>query len=64
MTRHEWGDWHVYAAIVFGSLCAVHLVLNRAWLVKIGASRHGWRLWAGLGLGVCVVLVLACWPSG
>jgi len=62
LTRHEWGDWHLYAGLGLVGLGLVHLWLNRAWLMKVGAQRHSWRLWAGLGVGAAAIAVLAVWP--
>ena len=62
MTRHEWGDWHLYAGILVVALSIVHLVLNRAWLEKIAASRKRWRLAGGLLAGLAVIVGLALLP--
>lgn len=54
LSRHEWGDIHFWAGSFFVGAVALHLALNRAWLVKIGAGNRRVVLWlvlaAGLGL--------------
>ena len=62
LTRHEWGDWHLYAGIAFLALSVLHLILNWTWLVKIAASRHAWRLWTGLAAGAAIIAILALLP--
>ena len=62
LTRHEWGDLHLYAGLALVAMALVHLWLNRVWLAKIAASNHAWRVWAGLAAGVAIVAVLALWP--
>lgn len=62
LTRHEWGDWHLYAGITMLVLSVLHLLLNWTWLVKIAASRHAWRLWAGLLAGAAIVAFLVLAP--
>ncbi len=64
LTRHEWGDWHLYAGLAMLALSVLHLLLNWAWLVKIAASKQAWRLWAGLVAGVAVVGFFVLWPMG
>ncbi len=62
MSRHEWGDWHLYVAYAVIVLTIVHLVLNRAWLQKIAASRKYFRLAAGLGLGIVLIAFFLLMP--
>ena len=46
--RHEWGDIHTWLAYLGIILVVVHLALNWQWLVKVAASKHIWRLAAGI----------------
>lgn len=62
MDRHEWGDLHLWISYAFIALVLVHLMMNWVWLKKIAAQRRSWRLWAGLGGGVLVVLLIVLWP--
>jgi cytochrome b561 len=62
LTRHDWGDWHLYAGITMLALSALHLLLNWTWLVKIAASKHAWRLWGGLGAGAAIVAFFVLAP--
>lgn len=59
MSRHEWGDWHLWVSYAVIVLTILHLVYNRAWLEKIASARKTWRLVVGLGLGIA--LVAAFW---
>jgi hypothetical protein len=62
--RHEWGDihtWFAYFALLLG---VVHLALNWQWLVKVAASKHIWRLAAGILLGLLVVIAFLMLPLG
>jgi uncharacterized BrkB/YihY/UPF0761 family membrane protein len=54
--RHEWGDihtWFAYFAIFLG---VTHLALNWQWLMKVAASKHTWRLAAGILAGLLIVI--------
>jgi hypothetical protein len=62
MTRHEWGDWHLFAGLALVALGVVHLLMNWTWMRKIAAGAHGWRLWAGLGAGLVIIAVLGLVP--
>lgn len=62
MSRHAWGDVHLYAGLAFVAIGLAHLWLNRVWLAKVAASNHAWRVWAGLAGGVAIVLLLVVWP--
>jgi len=62
-TRHEWGDWHLYAAVAFVVIAAAHLALNWTWMRKIAASNKPWRIWAGIAAGLAIIAALAVWPA-
>jgi len=32
MTRHEWGDFHFYLALLFVALMVAHIVLHWSWI--------------------------------
>jgi len=49
--RHR-NSWLAYFSI---ALLLVHLLLNWRWLVKVAASKHVWRLAAGILIGLFVV---------
>jgi len=60
--RHDWGDVHFWLGIVCVLSTVAHLLLNWAWLKKIAASAHPWRLWLGLGGGLAIILVFMVLP--
>ncbi|MCC6682581.1 MAG: DUF4405 domain-containing protein [Phycisphaeraceae bacterium] len=62
LTRHEWGDLHLYVALGFCSVMLVHLVINWAWLTRIAGYRRGWPLLAGLMTGLAIVAVFLLAP--
>ncbi len=54
--RHQWGDLHTWIAYAFAILLAAHLVLAWAWLKKVAAKGHLWRLIIGLAIGLTIIL--------
>ncbi|MEM7628693.1 MAG: DUF4405 domain-containing protein [Planctomycetota bacterium] len=62
LSRHAWGDLHLYAGLTFVALGVAHLWLNRLWLQKIAASNRAWPLWGGLALGAAIIVVLVLLP--
>ena len=64
LDRHEWGDWHTYAALALVALTVVHLAMNWAWMMKIAGGRHRWRLIAGLAAGAVIIGFFALYPLG
>ncbi|MAY74063.1 MAG: hypothetical protein CMJ31_04925 [Phycisphaerae bacterium] len=62
LTRHEWGDWHLYLGLAFLAICVAHIALNWTWMMKIAASRRPWRVWVGLGAGAAIVAALMLAP--
>lgn len=62
LSRHEWGDVHLWLALALILLILAHLLLHRAWLVKIAAGDKTWRLWGGLAAGVALVVFLLLYP--
>jgi hypothetical protein len=53
--RHAWGEIHTWLAYLSVALLVVHLLLNWQWLVKVAASKHVWRLAAGILMGLFIV---------
>ena len=62
LDRHDWGDWHTWVGYGVGVLIVAHLALHRAWLQKVAAQQHPWRLVAGLGVAAAVVAFFALVP--
>jgi len=60
--RHEWGDIHTWLAYFGIFLVVVHLALNWQWLVKVAASKHIWRLAAGILSGLLIVIAFLFLP--
>jgi Domain of unknown function (DUF4405) len=60
--RHEWGDIHTWLAYFAIFLVVVHLALNWQWLVKVAASKHIWRLAAGILSGLLIVIAFLLLP--
>lgn len=54
MGRHEWGDLHLYAGLLFLALVIVHLIMSWGWLKRVAANRRIWPIILGLlmGLGI------------
>ncbi len=64
LTRHEWGDLHLYVALGFCAIMLVHLLLNWAWLTRIAGFRKGWPLWVGVAVGAAIVGMFLLVPLG
>lgn len=60
--RHQWGDLHTWLGYAFAILLAAHLVLAWAWLKKVAAKGHLWRLIAGFAAGLAVILGIVLLP--
>lgn len=43
MSRHEWGEYHLWAAYLLALLLCVHLTLNFAFIKNAIAKRANWR---------------------
>jgi hypothetical protein len=55
LDRHEWGDIHTWLAYAAIGVAALHLLLNRRWLVMVAASRGVWQLVTGIGTGLLII---------
>jgi hypothetical protein len=62
LSRHEWGDVHLYLGLGFVAICLAHIALNWTWMMKIAASKRPWRVWAGLGAGLLLIIGLMMLP--
>lgn len=54
--RHQWGDLHTWVSYGFVALVVIHLIINWAWLTKVAARGHLWRLLLGLAVGLALIL--------
>lgn len=62
MDRHEWGELHAIAGIVFAVLILAHMVMAWPWLKNAAAKRKLWPVWMGLTAGVALCLVIFLGP--
>jgi hypothetical protein len=65
LDRHEWGGLHLWIAIVFFSILAIHLVLHWRWIICVATSmpREGSGFRAGLGIiGVLSLIAISVTP--
>lgn len=60
--RHQWADLHTWIAYLFTTLLLAHLFLAWAWLKKVAAKGHLWRLILGLAVGLAIILGLLLLP--
>ncbi|MBD3617920.1 MAG: DUF4405 domain-containing protein [Gammaproteobacteria bacterium] len=65
LSRHQWGDVHLWLAVIFLAIVALHVVLHWRWLasmMKGGAHQApGWRLVLGL-VSLLLIIALAVAP--
>ena len=65
MSRHQWGDVHLWLAVLFLAIVSLHLFLHWRWVVSMmkgGAHRPpGWRLVLGL-VSLLLIVALAVAP--
>lgn len=62
MTRHEWGDIHLWLAWAVLAITLLHMALNWRWLKKIAARGMWAPLLGGLALGGIVLAVPLALP--
>lgn len=65
MDRHEWGELHLWLAVLFFLLMALHLLTHWRFILALfkGHIKEGERLRTALGvLGLLAVLLLAAAP--
>lgn len=65
MNRHQWGEIHLWLALLFFALMALHLFTHWHFILALfkGRAREGVRLHTALGLlGLLAVLLLAAAP--
>ena len=55
MSRHEWGEYHLWAAYLFLALLCIHLTLNFSFIKNAIAKRTHWRYILILGSGLIIV---------
>lgn len=55
MSRHDWGDIHLWLGYAMLLGVILHLAMNWQWLRKIAAKARIWMLALGLGVGVAII---------
>ena len=60
--RHDWGDLHTWVSYVFIALVVLHLVINWAWLAKVAAKGHLWRVVIGIIVGLSIIAAFLLLP--
>jgi len=60
--RHEWGDLRTWVSYVFIALVVLHLVISWAWLAKVAAKGHLWRVVIGLIVGLAIIAAFLLLP--
>ncbi|MCC5877538.1 MAG: DUF4405 domain-containing protein [Candidatus Sumerlaeia bacterium] len=60
LSRHEWGEIHLWGALLFMAVIVVHLLLHWRWIVSMTTGKvRGWKRTARLAaLGVVLVMAL------
>lgn len=61
--RHDWGDIHLYLALLFVALLALHIWLNWTWIVQVTKGYVG-DYWKKVLLTLCgawVLVLLVAW---
>lgn len=60
--RHDWGDVHLWIALAVIALTVAHLVLNWAWVKKVGSDGRFWGLLGKGSVGLVLVVVFLVLP--
>ncbi|MFA5189666.1 MAG: DUF4405 domain-containing protein [Verrucomicrobiia bacterium] len=60
--RHDWGDVHLWIALAVIALTVAHLVLNWAWVKKVGSDGRHWGLLGRGSIGLALVVVFLVLP--
>lgn len=55
LTRHEWGEIHLYLGLCFSILALIHLAMHWKWLYKVASQNHPWRIVFGLLIGAVLI---------
>ncbi|MDA3923656.1 MAG: DUF4405 domain-containing protein [Kiritimatiellae bacterium] len=55
MSRHEWGEWHLWAAYAVITLLIVHLILNFKFIINVVVSKNCLLLGIISALGFAIV---------
>ena len=61
-SRHDWGDIHFWAAVVFLTCIIVHLYLHWSWLLNACKNHYRIRTAVGVGLALLIPLLIVFIP--
>jgi TRAP-type uncharacterized transport system fused permease subunit len=62
MSRHEWGEYHLWAAYIFLAFLIVHLFLNYSFIKNTIAKKMTWRAVLLCGIGLMIVCIFLFSP--
>ncbi len=62
MSRHEWGDFHLWASYIFLAALVFHLSLNFNYIKTVIAQKTNWRMAALFVLGIAIVILFLVSP--
>ena len=62
LSRHEWGDIHLWAGVFLAAAIVVHLILHWRWIWQVASKRVPCLAWAGIALPIVACLVLLVLP--
>ena len=63
LTKHDWESLHVYVGVLMFVSVITHLIINRLWILKVGASNKKWAMVIALALGIILFATLVFAPT-
>ena len=63
LSKPQWCDLHFYAAILMLAALVLHMILNAAWIHKVGAFSKKWLAILIVALGIALTLLLSLYPA-
>lgn len=63
LSKHDWETLHVWVGVLIFFVLVVHFVVNRLWILKVGANNNKLIALSIVALGLIVVGVLAFTPT-
>lgn len=62
LSRHEWGDIHLWVGVILAVAVVAHLVLHWRWIWQVASKRVPWLAWAGIAPPLIVCLAVLSLP--